>query len=61
MDDVRKYILDVTSDLAGQFLYYDRKDDEDLPVGAIEQAIADGVITVDEIVDRFKSVIVAHT
>jgi len=32
-----------------KFLYYDRKEDEDLPVGVIEQAVRDGVITTDEI------------
>jgi len=37
-----------------KFLYYDRKEDEDLPVGVIEQAVRDGVITTDEIVEEFR-------
>jgi hypothetical protein len=51
---VRDRILNVVSDLVGDFMYYDRKESEHLPVGAIEQAIADGVITVDEIVAKFR-------
>lgn len=58
---VKDLILNTVDDLAGKFMYYDRKEDEELPRGAIEQAIADGVITIDEIVDRFKSVIVENT
>lgn len=35
------------------FLYYGRKEDEDLPRGAIEAAIAAGEITIAEIVQVF--------
>jgi len=50
----RQTILDTVSDLAGRFLYYDRKEDEELPVGAIEKAITAGEITEDEIVQHFR-------
>lgn len=40
-------------DLVSSFLYYDRKEDDGLPVGAIEEAIASGEITVDQIVGIF--------
>ena len=50
----REHILDCADDLAGAFMYYDRKEDKDLPRGAIEEAIAAGEITVDEIVAQFK-------
>jgi hypothetical protein len=50
----REHILDVVTDLVGGFLYYDRKEDEDLPLEAIEEAIAQGEITVDEIVEQFR-------
>lgn len=53
--DIRKVILDTVSDLVSDFLYYERKEDEFLPRGAIEQAIADKTITVDEIVETFKT------
>lgn len=40
-------------DLVADFLYYDRKEDEDLPPGAIEQAMADNEIHPAVIVARF--------
>jgi hypothetical protein len=39
-------------DMITDLLYYDRKDDETLPVGAIEDAVKAGEITVEEIVKR---------
>lgn len=41
-------------DLVSDFLYYDRKEDEELPVGAIEELIENGDISVDEIVGIFR-------
>jgi len=41
------------TDLVSQFLYYDRKEDESLPVGEIEREISLGNISVDDIIDRF--------
>lgn len=52
---VKQLILDIASDSAVAFIYYDRKECESLPIGAIEKAIADKIITVDEIVDRFRN------
>jgi hypothetical protein len=46
-------ILGAIEDLVGSFLYYDRKEDEDLPEGSIQNAIADGLITADEIIKQF--------
>lgn len=51
---MKELILDSVSDLVLDWLYYLRKEDDELPVGAIEQAIEDGVITVDEILERFR-------
>lgn len=51
---MKSLILDTVSDLVGDFLYYGRKEDEDLPRGEIEKAIKDGVISVDEICEHFK-------
>lgn len=50
----REMILLTTTDLATDFLCYNRKEDEDLPVGAIEEALGEGEISVDEIVDEFR-------
>ncbi|MEE9374509.1 MAG: hypothetical protein V3V00_15750 [Saprospiraceae bacterium] len=52
---MKEKILKTVSDLVADFLYYDRKEDEELPKGSIEKAIHDGEITIDEIVERFKS------
>ena len=45
----RKLIEDTVDDLVSNLLYYDRKEDEELPRGEIEAAIEAGEITVDEI------------
>lgn len=47
-------ILNEVTDLVNNFLYYDRKEDEDLPRGAIEAAIASGEVTRDELVEIFR-------
>lgn len=51
----RQIILDAVTDLVADLLYYDRKEDEDLPVGEIELAIEEGDITVVEIVEHFRA------
>jgi hypothetical protein len=50
---MKKMILDTVDDMVADFLYYKRKEDEDLPVGAIEKAIREGKITKEDIVIRF--------
>ena len=50
-DIIKVNVKDLVSDL----LYYDRKEDEDLPVGAIEESVAGGEITADEIVGIFRT------
>lgn len=47
-------ILLTLEDMIADFLYYDRKEDEELPRGAIEKAIRDGEITIDDIVEKVK-------
>jgi hypothetical protein len=53
--DRREKVLAMTSDLAGRFLYYDRKEDSEFPVGAIEEAIDSGEVTLDEIIEVFRT------
>lgn len=48
-------ILDTVEDLVTTLLHYGRKEDEDLPLGAIEEALAAGEITEQDIVERFHS------
>jgi len=50
---MKELILNNVADCASALMYYDRKEDEELPLGAIEKAIAEGVITKQEIIDTF--------
>lgn len=52
-DKIRELILGNIENFISDFLYYDRKDDEELQRGMIEKAIEDGIISVDEIVEKF--------
>ena len=52
--------MGVIEDLVKDFLYYDRREDEDLPVGEIERAVRDGEITVDEMVSAFRAELLKH-
>ena len=61
MSNRRESILITIDDLVGDFLYYDRKEDPDLPRGAIEEAIALGEVTIGEIVSRFAAVLDERT
>jgi hypothetical protein len=56
---MKKLILDHVSDLVSNFLYYDRKEDEELPRGAIENAIFNEEISVEEMVIRFRNELIA--
>lgn len=52
----RELIEDTVADLVIDFLYYDRRgDDDELPVGSIEAAVKAGEISTDEIVQLFRS------
>jgi len=61
MEGLKGEILGHIEDVVSNLLYYDRKEDESLPVGVIEQAIEDGVLTVDDIVEKFKQELIKHT
>lgn len=50
----RETILGSVDDLVSDFLYYDRKEDEKLPRGSIDEAVRAGEVTMDEIVTRFQ-------
>lgn len=45
----RQRILNEIDRMMSRFLYYDRKEDDELPVGAIEEAIRNREITRSEI------------
>jgi hypothetical protein len=51
--ELKDKILGTVTDLVSSFLYYDRKEDEDLARGSIESAIKHNVITIDDIINKF--------
>lgn len=53
----RELILDTVDDLVARFVYYDRKEDESLPVGAIEEALANDEILVSDMIDHFAAIL----
>lgn len=56
----REHIEDTLEDLISNLFYYDRKEDEDLPRGAIEQAVANGEISQEEIIALLANHIKSH-
>jgi hypothetical protein len=54
VDSIKKSILSSIDDLVANFMYYDRKEDEDLPLNAIENAVKTGKITIEDMTERFK-------
>jgi len=52
-EEIKQHIVNRAKDLACDFMYYDRKEDEELPRGAIEKAVEDGIITYKEIAELF--------
>lgn len=55
----RDHLAATISDLVGDLLYYDRKEDEDLPRGAIEAMVASGEISASEMVALFRDELAA--
>lgn len=52
-DWIKKEIKATITDLVADFLYYDRKEDESLPLGRIELAIEQGQVTKEMLVGMF--------
>ncbi len=50
IEDLENYVEDLVSD----FLFYNRKEDEDLPKGMIEEAIKNGNFSVDDLIKVFE-------
>lgn len=48
---------DTINDMATNLFYYDRKEDEELPVGAIEELLESGAITKEWLVQKFAAAI----
>lgn len=50
----RQYILNSITDAVSNLMYYDRKGSESSNPGDFEQAIFDGVISVEDMVEAFR-------
>ena len=55
MVDIKEQILGAVDEAVADFMYYNRKNCESLPLGVIDDAISNNVITLDEIAERFKN------
>lgn len=53
-DRIKKAILDAASTAARDFACYNRKEDSDLSADDIIEAVAEGWITIDQIVAAFR-------
>ena len=50
----RETVFNTIDDLVINLTFYDRKEDEDLPLGVIEEMVKAGEVTIDEMVERFR-------
>lgn len=50
---LKEIILNHVEDLVSDFLYYDRKDDEELSAEQLLAALKDGTVSVEEVIERF--------
>jgi len=51
---MKENILNTIKDLCSNFLYYDRKEDEELSAEQLNKAVETGEITIDEMVAEFR-------
>lgn len=57
-EEARTMVFNTIYGTVADLLYYDRKEDEELRIGAIEYLIEKDIITVDEIVGAFREELV---
>jgi predicted RNA-binding protein associated with RNAse of E/G family len=53
MNETKKTILLIVEDLVSGFVYYDRKECEQLSIDQLNDAVHSGLITKQEIIDEF--------
>ena len=51
----REKVLNTVDDLVSKFLYYDRKEDEDISPDLIKEMFNKQEVIVDEVVEKFRS------
>jgi uncharacterized metal-binding protein YceD (DUF177 family) len=52
---MKENIINTVKDLCANFLYYDRKEDEELSEDDLIQAVEDGTVTIEEMVAEFEN------
>ncbi len=57
---IRQRTKAAVQDIVADLLYYGRKEDEDLKLGEIEEAIKFGTITSDDIVSWFRDKLISR-
>lgn len=55
VDEQRARVFNCVDDLVSGFLYYDRKEDEDLPLGKIEELVSQTWLTIGEVAAYFEN------
>lgn len=53
-ENVKDNIADLIEDMVSDLLYYDRRNDEDFPENYIQDAVAAGNISIEDMVEAFK-------
>lgn len=51
---MKELILNTIDDLCSAFTYYDRKEDEELSMEQLNEAVKSGIITIEEMVEKFR-------
>lgn len=59
-EERRELVKNTLDDCASNFLYYNRKEDEELPRGAIEEMVSKGEVTIAEIIEWFAEPVRRH-
>lgn len=54
----KSIIISTVEDAVSDLLYYDRKEDEELPRGEIEEALKANELTIEDIVIAFESALI---
>lgn len=54
MTTIKEIILNTIENLCSDFLYYDRRENEELTIKHLKQAVKSGEITIDEMVAEFR-------
>jgi hypothetical protein len=52
-EEKKELFLAIIEDVISDYLYYDRKNDDDLSIGDVNGLIESGCVTIDDVIDKF--------